>query len=286
MTTFDFTAELAAASTENKAPGPITVVLDEAEALAAFATEHWEREPATAGVPGRPGLGSAKERLTETIAPELVALVAEGRRLRRVAMFAKPDLTGEADVARAEFIIDEVESSLEWLFDDGVQDEKDDALDTVRTEHEDAGDTLPEVATRLEDWLELGTPYIAKIDGVGDFDAKLFEEGAALVTKLRAMPEQSSTSARSEAIALRNRYLNLIAERVARVRSSARHVFRAYPDIARLATSAHGRRKRAESRRLAAKKKKAQALAASTATPVVAVATATPAGTVDGKPKA
>lgn len=275
MTTFDFTAELAAASTENKAAGPIAVVLDEAEALAGFVTEHWKRQPAKAGVPGRPGLGSAKARLTESIAAELLALTAEARRLRRVAMFAKPDVTGEADVARAEFIIDEVESSLEWLFDDGVQDEKDDALDTVRTEHEDAGDTLPEVATRLEDWLALGTPYIADIDGVGDFDAKLFKEGAELVIKLRAMPEQNATSARSEAIAQRNRYLNLIAERVARVRSSARHVFRAYPEIARLATSAHGRRKRAESRRLAAKKKKA--LAASTATPVVPVATATPA---------
>ena len=66
-----------------------------------------------------------------------------------------------------------------------------------------------------------------------------------------------------EAIALRNRLMTLLFDRMIRVRSAARFVFRGRPEIIREATSAYERRRRAAGRR--AKEKNGSAAQANVA---------------------
>lgn len=90
------------------------------------------------------------------------------------------------------------------------------------------------------------------MDGIGGFDARLVKEATALAGALRARPASPAALAPAAraALDLRNRVVSLLWDRMSLVRSAARFVFRTSPEIAREATSAYERRRRAANRRV------------------------------------
>jgi len=235
---------------------PIHVLLGEAADVAGFAARYWEPavDPATGAVL-RPGLSSAGPNLPASIGGEILELA----RLAQDASTAyrltvTPSTTAPMD--RAHYVLGELTSTLEWLFDDGVTDDNDARLAQLAEAHRDDGDSADAVAGALEDYAALAEPHAREMAGLGGFEVALIAEARTLAAALRAHPRAPGRPASEEAQrkrSLRDRFLILLDQRVARVRSAARFVFRAHPAIAREATSAYQRRRRAAERRAAAK---------------------------------
>ncbi len=161
-----------------------------------------------------------------------------------------------APMERARFLVGEISSVLEFLFDDGVEDERDAQLDAVESSHAETPNSADAYAAELDDYANLANAYRKEIDGLGGFDVKHLDEAKAVAEQLRNRPptpvQQTEEAAR--ALALRNRLATLLSIRMGFVRGAARFVFRNRPDIIREATSAYERRRRAAARRKAMKK--------------------------------
>jgi hypothetical protein len=166
------------------------------------------------------------------------------------------DPSGAADtVARGRFVLGEMTSALEWLFDDGVVDDRDAQLARVADAHRDDPESADALAGALDDYAALAAQHQKELQGLGGFDTALIDEATHVATSLRQTPStpQAPSPETRRALAFRNRLLTLLDARVNKVRAAARFVFRHYPDIVREATSVYERRRRAAARRAAAK---------------------------------
>lgn len=159
---------------------------------------------------------------------------------------------GDAPLDRADFVLSEIRSTLEFLFDDGKYDESDEKLERLRAAFADSA-SQDAMALALEGYAELAGQHeqaLAKIDG---FDLGLLEEARSLAAVLREQSAlalaRTTPDAQRQALALRNRLLTLLGDRVKRVRRAAAYVFRNYPEITRKFTSAYERRQRSARRR-------------------------------------
>lgn len=242
---------------------PIHVLLGEAVDVARFVDLYWE--PAEeAGGKLRPGLREAGKRVSKKLSAELLELQAAVQAAQTAYLLAgSPTPTDLRE--RALFVVQELIAALEWLFDDGVEDENDRALATLKEEHGRIGDSLDALASELSDYAALAERHAGELDGIGGFEVALIAEARQLAAALR--DQGAPAAGRSEevdALDLRNRLAALLTERIALARNAARFVFRHYPAIVRQATSAYQRKRRAASRRSAA------------ATPDEAPATTTP----------
>jgi hypothetical protein len=113
------------------------------------------------------------------------------------------------------------------------------------------------LAQALFDYASLAKPMADKLNGLGDFDSAMIDEGFQVSNKLGHITQTPSarTDEARAAKLLRDRISNLLQDRVSKVRSAAWFVYRHHPKIAKLPTSAYERRRRAEARRAAAKAK-------------------------------
>jgi len=109
------------------------------------------------------------------------------------------------------------------------------------------------MALAIEGYAALAGKYrdsLAKIQG---FDVALLDEARPLAAALReqsaAALTRTNADTQRESLALRNRLLTLLTERVKRARRAASYVFRNHPDIVRKFTSAFERRQRSARRR-------------------------------------
>lgn len=232
---------------------PLHVFLGEAVDVAKFHAQYWEPEGK------RPGLKSAVRankknpgvvRLTKDTGAEILSLQAaasEASTAYRLATGA----SGDDPLPRARFVADELRAVLEWLFDDGVEDDNDEKLASLVAAHASDPNTADALASELDDYAALARLHRDEIDGLGGFDAKLVDEARSLAAALRDKPATPSamSDAQRKALALRNRVLALLAQRVALVRGAARFVFRADAALIRQATSAYERRRRNVSRK-------------------------------------
>ncbi len=131
-----------------------------------------------------------------------------------------------------------------------MTDRKDAQLASVIAAHAGDPETTDALASALDDYAALAAPP-PKRWTVSAGSTRLVKEAAALATELRARPAspaQLAPAARA-ALDLRNRVISLLWDRMSLVRSAARFVFRTNPEIAREATSAYERRRRAANRR-------------------------------------
>jgi len=274
-------AALAVASDDLPAIGvPIHVFLGEAVDAARFVKEHWKPQLDEKKRVVRRGLDSAaggKSRLHPKIGQDILSLQHAAQEANTAYLLAVDPAAHADPMARGRFLLDEITATLEWLFDDGVEDEKDAQLDNLGAAHADDPESADALAGALDDYAGLAEPHRAEMDGLGDFEAAYVDEARTVAEALRnkpAVPAPMSPKARA-ALALRNKVIALLAERVAIVRAAARFVFRGQPSIARLATSAYERRRRAASRRARAKQAAGAAKPAADANPAGA---AKPAG--------
>lgn len=239
-------------------PVPFPVLIAEAIALAGFV----QRFTAPGVRPDgsvRPGLRSANRRnalvrFDDATASDLVSLAVTARDADTAWQLA---LTGGGHAelrARAEYVLDELESALEFILDDGVDEPYDAQLAQLRDQH--ARPTSdPARAAALHAYASLARlPELAlALTELEAFDEGLVAEAARLADALLLAPAAPvRPSPEVEALlAERNQLARLLVARVRLVRSAARYVFRHDPAIAREAASSFERRRRAEARRQA-----------------------------------
>lgn len=152
---------------------------------------------------------------------------------------------------RARHVLREIVTALEWLFDDGVEDERDAKLAKVSAAHAGDPETLDAVALQLKSYGALAREYRKDLESLGAFQMGLLDEAGQLAEALTSRPAagKERDAKESETLVLRNRVGTLLTQRIRLVRGAARFVFRHHPEVIREASSAYERRKRADARR-------------------------------------
>jgi hypothetical protein len=238
--------------TVEKLPIPFHVLAGEALDVTRFCQRNWEPAQDRTGQVIRPGLKSAVRNGTfnENIATELLELhdVLQAAQTRYQLLVSGP---GAAPMERAQFVLSELRSTLEWYFDDNVEDEADAQLEQLIAAH-DTAFSHDAVAAALFDFAALAEKHREAIAGLGGFDVALLDEAPTLAFALRERSAGPATigpaPAENEALELRNRLGVLLYNRMQQVRQAARFVFRGHQALTREVTSAYARRQRAAHR--------------------------------------
>lgn len=238
---------------------PLHVLFGEAIDVARFVTKYWKAQK-DGGAVVRRGLEMAAKKdkkLNKKTGDDILSLQRAAQEASSLYLLAVDTTTDVNPAERGRFVLSEMAAALEWLFDDGVEDEKDKMLRAIDEAHEDYPETMDALASALDDYAHLAEPYRSELDGLGGFDSALIDEAKAIAGKLRSRPASPSpkTKEAREALVLRNKLANLLNARMNLVRGAARFVFRDQPEVVREVTSAYERRKRAAARRAAAKAK-------------------------------
>ena len=238
-------AATAAGSADNPLKVPYDVALKEAGQAAGFLFKYWEP---TAGLPG---LQRVKARLPKSTGDDIVSLVhATQEAQTRLLLLVDPVVVDLGE--RARFVIDELESAIEFLLNDDVEEPADAQLASLQAFHAQGGQRSGVLHQALSDYAALAAslqPRLVEVDEA--FDAALIDEAKGLASKLADAPA-ASPAAQTEvksAVHVRNGMLALLMGKVGLVRKSAAHVFRGFPETYREVTSTYERRKRAAARR-------------------------------------
>jgi len=229
---------------------PLHVLTGEAVDVARFAQRYWaaEREPGTNRVI-RPGLELAGKKLDPEIIPDiLVVQTATQQSQTEYLLAVTRQSPGTMD--RARFVLSETTAALEWLFDDGIEDERDVQLRSLTDAHRDDPDSQDALAAELDDFVLLAEQHREALADLEAFDMALIAEGRALAQQLRERSAVEDPTERTRPLLdRRNRLAGLLQTKMTQVRGAARFVFRHYPNIIREATSAYERRRRSQARR-------------------------------------
>jgi hypothetical protein len=239
---------------------PMSVLTSEAVNVAAFVKERWEPEtdPSTKKITV-PGLKQAQKKndkgvaLKKSLESDILSLQKATQEAQVLFLLQSRGKRGDGhDAERSVFVLSEIKNALDWLFDDGIEDENDEALSNVVAEHEDDGDNLDDLAQALDDFGALASVHREGLSELGTFDVALIDEAIQLASDLRQPDlrgDQDAARAATAARLLRDRLATLLQRRMARVRAAARHVFRHHPKILREVTSNYQRTRRAAARR-------------------------------------
>ena len=236
---------LAFNATENPLRVPYDIALNEAGQVARFLFKFWEP---TAGLPG---LVRVNARLPKSTGDDIVSLVhATQEAQTKLLLLVDPVVVDEGD--RARFLINELESAIDFLLDDDVTEEADAKLAALQAFHAQAGQRSSVLHQALSDYAALAESLKARLVEVDEaFDVAHIAEAKALSVKLAAAPAAPPPAAEAVkgAVLVRNGMLTLLSSKVALVRKGAAHVFRAFPETYREVTSTYERRRRAATRR-------------------------------------
>jgi hypothetical protein len=236
--------------TDNPLSLPYDVAVREAVAAAAFVKRYWEPDG------DRPGLKRVKNRLPASSSDDLLSIVhAVQEAQTRLLLIVDPAV---ADVGeRARFVVDELESALEFLLDDDVDEPADAQLARIKEFHAQDGQRSSALSQALRDYAGLAASLEERlVEADEEFDVRLIAEARKLAEDLqrRALETIPDGDTSAAAAAIRNQLLHLMIERVGAIRKTAAHVFRRHPEIVREVTSAYERRRRAAARREKARK--------------------------------
>lgn len=229
---------------------PLHILLGECVEVSNFAKELWQAGD------GHLGLESAGSRITRSIADDILSLRRAIQEAQTNYLLAIDPKKSNADlIERANYVMDEITATLEWLLDDDKEEPADQNLAVINRDHQDDSDSADNLAQALHDYATLAKNLQDRMAGLGGFDVKLIGEAFELAEKLGAVTVGGSVRSK-EAIAaklLRDQMSSLLQEKVNLVRSAARFVFRGKPKIVRAVTSSYERRRRAAARRRAEK---------------------------------
>jgi hypothetical protein len=237
----------AVAQAENPLRVPYDVALKECVQVAGFVSRYWEPTGTL------PGLKRVKARLPESTGEEIISLVhAVQAAQTKLLLLVDPVVVDLGE--RARFLVDELESALEFLLDDGVEEPADAKLTQIQEFHAQNGQRSSALHQALSDYAALAASLKGRLVEVDDeFDVALIDEAqklaATLATAPAALPTAASDANVKEATRLRNGMLVLMMGKVALVRKAAARVFSGRPEILREVTSTYERRRRAAARR-------------------------------------
>ena len=239
-------------SSDNPLKVPYDIALKEAGQVAGFIKKYWEP---TAGLPG---LSQVKARLPASTGDDLVSIVhATQEAQTRLLLLVDPVVVNLGE--RARFLVDEIESGLEFLLDDDIEEPADAQLVALQTFHAQGGQRSSALHQALSDYAALAESLKDRLVEVDDgFDVAMIVEAKELSVKLAAAPAAPPPAQADvkNAVHVRNGLLSLLMSQVALVRKGAARVFRAFPETYREVTSTYERRKRAATRRAKVAKEK------------------------------
>lgn len=157
----------------------------------------------------------------------------------------------EAPVDRAEFLLSEIRQCLEFLFDDGVDDERDAEYARLSESHTDTS-SHDALALSLEGFAYYANRFRERLAPLPEFDVAMLDEALTVVESLRAQSAIKLTNAardrQRQLLSQRNRFVTLLQDKISIARRAARFVFRNHPEVARLFGSAYERKRRARYR--------------------------------------
>jgi hypothetical protein len=97
--------------------------------------------------------------------------------------------------------------------DDGVQDDRDRQLATIKAAHADHSTSTESVAAELADYAALARQEAAGFAGLGGFDIALIDEVERLPKQLRELPVNTASPAKAKrALEIRNRIATLLVD--------------------------------------------------------------------------
>jgi hypothetical protein len=234
-------------SAENPLNVPYAVALSEAAQVATFVDEHWRSEG------NLPGLERYAARLPRSTSDEIRALIVAVQWQQTKLLLMVAPSTIEV-VLEASELIEELTSTLEFVLDDGVDEEADLQLAQIKRYHARGSQSSTATAQALRDYSALAESLNDRIlEADKGFDVKLIARARDLADRLVNSPSFAAGPAdRERERASRNRLLGLLVHKVSLVRTTAAHAFRKYPDVVRKVTSAYERRRRTASRKASA----------------------------------
>jgi len=135
---------------------PLHALMGEAVDVARFAQRYWaaEREPGSTRIL-RPGLELTGRSLNPEIIPHILLLQDATQEAQTAYLLALTPARGNDTMIRARFVLGEITAALEWLFDDGIEDERDVQLRNLTDAHRDAPDSQDALASELDDFASL-----------------------------------------------------------------------------------------------------------------------------------
>lgn len=224
---------------------PVNVLLGEASDIAELIEAHFHEY--TSKGKTIPGLASFAKAggISETTSAELRELqVAASTVESRYYTLVK----GEegTTLEEAEAIIRTLRYALGYVLEDGQHSEGEEQLNRLR-ERENEGRTQDGVALTLDGYRELARKHLDLLSQLPDFKPEILEQALSAAQGLRQRSADAlvgrTAREQRELLALRNRLLTAIADRLREARRVIRYVFRDYPDIVRKATSDYARSK-------------------------------------------
>jgi hypothetical protein len=234
---------------------PYVVALEEAGTAAAFLEARWEPKGEI------PGLRSVKKRLPRSTADDLRSLVRATQDAQtRLLFIVDPVVVDRGE--RARFLVDELESALEFLLDDDDEEPADAQLAQLKEFHAQDGERSSALSQALRDYGNLAKSLRKRlVEDDEAFDEAWIDEALKLADQLAESPApgEGTGAQAADATLVRNQMLTLLTQRVALVRRCAARVFRRQPEIVREVMSAFERRRRAAARRAKAAEAKKKA---------------------------
>ncbi len=125
-------AAAAIPQTDNPLKLPYEDALREAGAVAGFVEKYWAKTT------DRPGLSRVPKRVPQTMPEEIRSLVA-GTQMAQTALLLVVDPVVASKGDRARFLVNELESHIEFLLDDDVEEPADKQLEQLQAFHADDG---------------------------------------------------------------------------------------------------------------------------------------------------
>jgi hypothetical protein len=256
---------IAAQATPSALPAPVAVILGEAVEVGMIYSAYWQPHRTRGGqvLPSFSAIAD-KSALYEDLGKEIYELHITAAKVQADYVRAV-EASNASPMDRAEYVVQEIKSTLEFLFDDDEHTIEDDQLAKVDSTYPNP--TSQDVmALTLEAYAGLAGEHRERLVDLPGFDVGLIDEARNLAIVLRNRSGEALLadldSGIKDLLDERNRLLSLLVDRVAKVRRAARYVFRAYPETARKFASGYERTRRRATRRKQAAAAPAQSAAA------------------------
>jgi hypothetical protein len=222
----------------------IRAALLEARALAAYLEKFWLP---TDGVPGvsEAGLGVRLE-----MADEIRTLATRAWRLQAELVATSRARGQPKKEARARLVLAELRSVLGHVLSQADETARE-QLRVVRQAHPRAPRSTSALSEQLTVFAALADRHRALLDQVPAFDTAYIAEAREHARRARSYKADRRPPELAATRLERDRLMRELRERVLAIRAAARFVFRAHPELSKLAGSARGREQVAASRRRA-----------------------------------
>lgn len=225
---------------------PLNIFLKESVALSGFIEKYWNTDS------NRPGLASASPVIDGSISTEIDALAAEISKLTAEAAKKIEAESRETGVSlKARQWLQELHHLLKWAhrYPPSGSALSIDVPKLLR-EYRKKGKTAAALAGWIGQDLSLVRKYAQELSNVSGLTPEFLKEGERLMDALSSVRRGrvSGSEAYQSCIKQRDALIQLLQDRITRVRTAVRFVFRNHPQIRKLAMSDFERRRRSKNR--------------------------------------